>query len=158
MLGCSPVVRIEARFELPPEAGPLDPTRLHVRGRVVCRSFSSSDPEPKSPAPPPVGLEEADPDSYLRVADDAGAARAYRPRLPNEERPVVFQREGATFRASFRSTQCWVALSAFYDTNGDGVLNDGDYVAAVPAVLVVDHGLCQGNLNSLGPVTLKPLR
>lgn len=137
--GCSPLIRVDAKFELPKGAPDLDPKRLHVRGRVACESFNLADPEPDPPAPPPPGLTE--------TSEQAKAG----------ERPVFFERSSATATAQFRAASCWLALSAFYDTHADGAVNDGDYVASVPAVLVRDRGIFSGNMNSIGPVKLVPV-
>jgi hypothetical protein len=138
-LGCSPLVRVEVKFEVP-GVPVLDPTRLHVRGRVACDSFDLSEPRATPPAAPPPGLEES----------AAGG-----PRLAASS--VSFDREGTVARASFRATKCHIAISAFYDTDNNGVLGPGDFVATLPAVEVSDRGLCSGNMNDLGTIVLKPM-
>lgn len=172
VLGCSPVCRLEVRFELPKSAGPIDYAKLHVRGRVSCHSFNLADPAPKDPAPPPAGLEEKDPDDVaLSILLDAGDASttvdagdagddAGAPPFGSSRRDVVrpasFRREGDAFQISERSSACRAAATAWYDTNGNGTPDVGDFVARMPTTDFNDRGLCVGNLTKVGPLPLEP--
>jgi hypothetical protein len=137
--GCSRLIRVRIDFAVP-NVGVVDPARLHVRGRVSCDSFDEALP----PEPPPFGLTEAvDPNTEYR----------------GTVAPVKFRRDGTIARAEFRAGECHLAIAAFYDTNGNSVVDAGDYVASRPATRVRDLGACRGgNMNDLGTVTLELVR
>lgn len=140
VLGCSPLCRMELRFELPKSAGAIDYAKLHLRGRVSCNSFDLSAPKPEDPMPPPIGLEEKDPtESSQEVV-----------------RPVSFRREGDTFELWERASRCKAAATAWYDTNGNGTPDLGDFVARMPTTEFYDRGLCAGNITKVGPLDLEP--
>lgn len=170
VLGCSPVCRLELRFKLPKSAGAIDYAKLHLRGRVSCDSFNLAAPKPEDPMPPPIGLEEKESDEVspsvldasvteagvdLDAGGDAGAAKShYNPR--EVVRPVSFRREGDAFELWERSSRCKAAATAWYDTNGDGKPDVGDFVATMPTTEFYDRGLCAGNLTKVGPLDLEP--
>jgi hypothetical protein len=140
-LGCKPLVRIEISFEVP-GIEELDPAKLHVRGRFICNSFERSEPPPAAPTPPPPGLAEAGETAPREV-----------------ERIATFQRSGEHVRASFSGTRCVVSITAFYDTNGDGLVGAGDYTLALTGFEAKTTPLftCKGNMNPLGRYELKPV-
>lgn len=105
-----------------PSGVPLDPARLHLRAHASC------DPRARdSIAPPAPGL--ADPQSQ-----------------------VWFEQVGGSVTTSLHGGHCTIAITAFYDTNTNGVVDAGDYVAKVPATDVYDRGMCRGNMNDLGSI------
>lgn len=138
--GCSPLVRVQVELAVPGIAAP-DPARLHVRGRVACNPFDLSKPRATPPAAPSLGLEES----------------RTEPTPAQVGERVVFEREGMIARAEFSATRCHVAISAFYDTNGDQIVGPGDFAATLPATEVADLGWRAGNMNDLGTVVLTAL-
>ena len=169
VLGCSPVCRLEVRFKLPKSAGAIDYAKLHVRGRVSCDSFDLSAPKPNDPMPPPIGLEENEPDDVAPSLDagdasvaaaDAGDAGAPSFRHSGREvvRPASLRREGDAFQLWERASSCKAAATAWYDTNGNGAPDVGDFVARMPTTDFYDRGLCAGNLTKVGPLDLEPWR
>ena len=108
------------------------------------------------------GLEEDQDDAGVGALDDAGDAAAgdagstpswYLDRsLEHVVRPTVV---GLDAEVSVRATSCWVAVTAWYDANGNNVVDADEPVAAIPATLISDRGLCMGNLTTVGPIALK---
>lgn len=180
ILGCSPVSRLRVSFTLPKSAGAIDYAKLHVRARVACNSFNLADPKPADPQPPLPGPEEKDEDEVppLPIDDassDAGASDAAaadaassdagdagndlatpRYRSRNQIRAVSLSREGEFFHISERASSCRAAGIAWYDTNGNGLVDRGDFHAVMPLTKFHDRGLCAGNLTTVGPLELKP--
>jgi hypothetical protein len=152
VVGCSPVSRLKCRFELPKEAAPVDATRLHLRAAAACPHYGG-EPPPPQPAPPAPGLEEQ---QAPQLPADASAAEEVDAK---GRRRVVdwasVQRDGFEAEVSVRSSRCWVAMTAWYDANGDGVVDDADYVATLPSTEVADRGLCLGNVTWAGPITMR---
>lgn len=52
---------------------------------------------------------------------------------------------GVEVRAAFRGKQCRVQITAWYDTNGSGDVDAGDWVGSSVAVDVADRGAIGGN-------------
>ena len=142
LLGCYPTIRVEAHFRLPPGA---DPSRLHVRGRAICRLSSD---ETKRPEPPPPGPPEPRDEAYAQLPDGGVEYR------PVEIEKMEFRMEGDGAHAQLRGAHCWIAMTGFYDADGDGKVGPGDLVGTLPAREVVDRGLCLGNDNLIGYVDL----
>lgn len=160
VFGCSPVSRLRVSFVLPNSAGAIDFAKLHVRGRVACESFDLSAPKPKDPQPPPAGLEEREEEESIVSMDagDAAAGDADPPPRPGREaiRPARFDREGDFFQLHQRASSCRAAATGWYDTNGSGKPDAGDFVATMPTTEFHDRGLCMGNLTTVGPLEMKP--
>lgn len=165
-LGCSPVARLRARFALP-DGSPSLTGRLHVRARAACPSYAQQQDAGtwKRPSAPAPGLEEDPNDAGQGALEDAGDAAAgdagstpswvHDRSLEYVVRPTV---TGLDADVSVRASSCWVAATAWYDTNGNNVVDADEPVATIPATLIVDHGFCVGNLTAVGPIALKPAR
>ena len=153
LVACSPTIRVQTRLELPGVDAPrLD--RLHVRARAACPSYDVTAPPPPVPEPPEPGPTE-DPSEDGAAVDaeapgDAGTNAARSERL----RVVVPNRDGLEVNLSIHGTRCTVAMTAWYDADGDGRVGPGDLVGALPATEVLDRGLCRGNMNVVGPLRL----
>lgn len=165
-LGCSPVSRLRARFALP-DGVPLLPGRLHVRARAACASYAQEHDAGswKPPSAPAPGLEEDPNDAGLGALADAGDAAADDAGSPPSwvrdrslEHVVAPTLTGLDAEVSVRASSCWVAVTAWYDANGNSVVDADEPLATIPATLVNDRGLCVGNLTTVGPIVLKPAR
>lgn len=177
VVGCSPVARLKCRFDLPKGAPAPDATKLHLRAAAACPHYGG-EPDPPPPPPPQPGMEEksawqvtaealADAGDAGEAADattaeaaasiavDAGADLDAKGRRRIIDEPST-SHEGFEAEITVRATHCWVAVTAWYDTNGNGQVDDADYVATLPGTLVRDRGLCAGNLTWAGPITMKP--
>ncbi|MBA2541910.1 MAG: hypothetical protein H0V17_19855 [Deltaproteobacteria bacterium] len=133
---CSPNVSFYAIFQLPGEAK-IDAAKLHVRGRKKCNRDGT---EQASPQPPEPGLEEPYTDSNYR------------------DTITDFQREhDSKVSARFRASRCEIAVTAWYDSNGDNVVNRGDHVATIPTTEITSGGFCLGDKNYQGIIPLKRL-
>lgn len=154
--GCSPLSRLKCRFDLPTGAAPANAALLHVRAAAACPHYGG-EPPPAPPEPPAPGLEDREP-SELSL--DAGPDVDAQPRAVDANgRPKLVdwpsvQRDGFEAEVSVRSSRCWVAVTAWYDVNGNGFVDDADYVAKLPATEIADRGLCLGNLTTASPMTL----
>jgi hypothetical protein len=123
--GCSPAVRVRSRIELPGAAGVLHVNRLHVT------TVTSDVPGPL-PAPPP------------------GLATSGMLGLEVTLAPGGFEAEVA-----LHGQRLYVRVTAWYDANGNGVVDSGDAVGSLEgAVLAEDRGLCAGNLTVTTPILL----
>lgn len=133
LFGCAPHARLECRFQLPPHAGEgHDPSHLHVRARALCGGTGEASP----PAP---GVEDKD--------------ASIEPK-PGEESPVLVQRDEWETAVAVHSASCSVAMTAWFDLNENGIVDDGEYVGVLPSREVRDRGLCAGNVTVAPPVTL----
>ena len=180
VVGCSPIARLKCRFDLPKGVAAPDATKLHLRVAAACPHYGG-EPDPPPPPPPEPGMEEkpawqvtaealadagdagdaddagdaATSDAGASIAADAGAdldAKGRR-RFLDEAHTA---HDGFEAEVTVRATHCWVSVTAWYDTNGNGQVDDADYVATLPGTLVRDRGLCAGNLTWAGPITMKP--
>jgi hypothetical protein len=114
LTGCTPFVLVQLTVDLPRDAN--DSTKLHLRGRVACDPLNVSAPKPVGPTPPAPGLETADADPGVSI-------------------PI--KRDGMVGKATiYGHVQCLFAASAFYDANGNGVVDRGDRIGTLRSTLV----------------------
>ena len=125
--GCSPLVRLEVRFVMPshPGAG-MNGLRFHVVGAKTC---------------PPGQVDEP------RADGAVGADAAF-----SFSSEIV--RGAVTALVAFRGRHCAVRALGWYDMNGDGVLNAGDFAGTSAVVEAVDRGLFRGNVTRAADVAL----
>jgi hypothetical protein len=93
----------------------LDPARLFVTGAKAC---------PPAPFAAPSPADAAGNAEYVRTQPDA---------------------DGIEATAAFRGRECRVQVTGWYDTNGNGTLDAGDWVGSSQAMDVVDEGLFGDN-------------
>lgn len=89
------------------------------------------------------------------AAEDAGGlpSRARDRSLEHVVAPTV---TGLDAEVSIHASSCWVAVTAWYDANGNDLVDADEPVATIPATLISDKGLCAGNLTTVRPIALKP--
>lgn len=150
VVGCSPIARLKCRFDLPKGGPTPDKAKLHLRAAAACPHYGG-EPDPPPPPPPEPGMEEQSVSRDADAGEDLDAKG--RRRIIDEAHT---SHEGFEAQVSVRATHCWVSVTAWYDTNGNGQVDDADYVGTLPATLVRDRGLCAGNLTWAGPITMKP--
>lgn len=102
----------------------LDPARFFVTGAKACP------PGPLAPPPPTDAAGDAE---YVRSRAESGGIEA---------------------TAAFRGRECRVQVTAWYDANGNGAVDAGDWVGSSPAVDVVDEGIFGENSARSSDVTL----
>ncbi len=102
----------------------LDPARLFVTGAKAC---------PPAAFAAPAATDAAGDAEYVRARPEAGAIET---------------------TAAFRGRECRVQVTGWYDTNGNGTLDAGDWVGSSQAVDVVDEGLFGDNSARSADVTL----
>ena len=126
--GCSPLVRREVRFVMPArpatETSPLNLEKFHVIGAKTC---------------PPGPVEEPH-----ATGNDSAA-------LYFKAEPV---QGGFDTLIAFRGRHCAVRALGWYDSNGDGVLNAGDYQGTTAVIDAVDRGVFRGNITRAPDLTL----
>lgn len=142
LVECSPMVGFEVRFSLP-EGATLAADRLHVRGRSRCSTGGGFDPAKAVPEPPEPGLEES------MAGEDAYQRGVFH--------PLRDDRDPAFAHAQLRGSRCEVALTAWYDTNGDRVVNAGDFVGRYPTSTIRTHRACSNVANHFGTLPLQPV-
>jgi hypothetical protein len=62
--------------------------------------------------------------------------------------------QGLEVRAAFRGQRCRLQITAWYDTNGSGGVDAGDWVGSSVAIDVEDRGTLGGNSGRAEPVRL----
>jgi hypothetical protein len=139
LVECSPMVSFEIRFSLP-DGKTIEATKLHLRGRSRCARGSVDEYESKPAATPPEpGLEEPfdgkAQDKFDPMRDPADPAHA---------------------QGRFRASTCEVALTAWYDANGDQLVNAGDFVGRYPTSTIKSHFACSSTANHFGTLPLAP--
>ncbi len=90
-------------------------------------------------SPPPPGLEDKD------VATEP---------KPGTESAILVQRDEWETGLSVHSASCVVAMTAWFDLNENGKVDDGEYVGVLPSREIRDRGLCAGDVTVAPPVTL----
>lgn len=128
---CSPLVRAEVRFVI--AGAPVETMRFRAAVVVACDPFNLALPRAQPPA---------------RPAPDPGGRMASR------------VEDGALVVAiAERASHCYLHVTGWYDSDGDGRVGPGDLVGSLPEALDVrDRGFCNGNLTTTAPVELRPLR
>ena len=104
----------------------------HVRARAACGGQAEV-------SPPPPGLEDKD------VATEP---------KPGTESAILVQRDEWETGLSVHSASCVVAMTAWFDLNENGKVDDGEYVGVLPSREIRDRGLCAGDVTVAPPVTL----
>lgn len=144
-----------------------DPSLLHARARVACDSFNLAEPKPVDPTPPPPGIEEEEEPSFVwapidagpDATGDAGFEQIYRPQPRHVVHPSRMGRDEKQrniFTLTERGSRCLAAVTAWYDTNGNGKVDTGDFVGAMAVTQFADRGLCAGNTTNVGPIAMTP--
>jgi len=132
LAACAPHARLECRFQLPPHAGKgHDPSHLHVRARAACGGSTEV-------TPPPPGLEDQDASPEPKGGTEGA---------------ILVQRDGWETAVAIHATSCVVAMTAWFDLNENGKVDDGEYVGVLPSHQLRDRG-CSGDVTVAPPVTL----
>lgn len=127
LVACSPTIRLQVRFVLPPSIVAPVADRLHVTGVKAC---------------PPAPVKAALP----RV--DTGDAESFKA----EEQASVLRVE-----ARFRGKHCRVQVTGWYDADNDGAVSAADWTGTSVAVDGRDGGTVAGNFSTVPDVVLTPV-